>query len=444
MMRFDTRDPKYFDKQELDTEFERIVNVCHGCRLCDNLCPPFTDLFDRIDEEDDILTAGGSNLHNAVDHLTASDYKQVTDTCYQCKLCYPKCPYTPPHEYQLDFPRLLLRSQAIDVKENGKSFRHLLRDKLLGDADKTGRIASRMTGIFNWMNRNPMMRSLMHSIVGIHKNKKLPLYYKKRFSDQTGSVTKQIESTPTEKVALFYTCLLNNNRPWIPEQFKEILEANNIAVIVPPQECCGMPELGTGDLSNVYPKVHRNIDKFLPLVRDGYKIIAMSPSCSMMLRLEYEHYTDNKEAARSLASATLDPCEYLMQLHRKGLLKKGFTTSQHLKVSYHIPCHLKVQNIGFQTRDLLKLIPGVEVTTMQQCSGHDGSFSMKTEFYDISLEAGKKLFKAIEKEKPATVASDCSLAHLHIEEGTGEVAIHPVEIVYQAMGFTKFLQKASV
>jgi Fe-S oxidoreductase len=280
----------------------------------------------------------------------------------------------------------------------------------------------------------------METAVGVHHKKKLPHYYAEPFAERATHHT-SAPAAPIEKVALFYTCLMNNNRPWVPEQFTEILEAHNIEVVVPEQECCGMPELGTGELERVYPKVDRNISRLLPLVDAGYKIIAMSPSCSMMLRLEYEQYAHDKEAAKRLAAATLDPCEYLMQLHRRKLLKTDFPAAPTMKVSYHVPCHLKVQNIGLQTRDLMKLIPGIEVITIQQCSGHDGSFSMKQEYYEISLDAGKKLFKAIEKEKPATVASDCSLAHLHIEEATGEVAEHPIEIVYKAMGFTKFLNK---
>ncbi len=440
MMRFDPHDPNYWDKQELDSEFRRVVDVCNGCRLCDNLCPPFTDLFDRIDEEDDKQTAAGIGHENPVMQLTAADYKHTVDTCYQCKLCYPKCPYTPPHEYQLDFPRLLLRAQAIDVKENGKSFKNRLRDSFLGDADKTAKIATTFNALFNWANTNPMTRSLMQSVVGVHKDKKLPHYYAEPFDKRAKKQGAPV-ATPVDKVALYYTCLMNNNRPWVPEQFTEILQSHNVEVIVPPQECCGMPELGTGELDRVYPKVNRNIERLLPLVEAGYKIIAMSPSCSMMLRLEYEQYAQDKDAAKRLAAATLDPCEYLMQLHRRKLLKTEFPGAPTMKVSYHVACHLKVQNIGFQTRDLLKLIPGVEVQTIQQCSGHDGSWSMKQEYYEISLDAGKKLFKAIEREKPAKVASDCSLAHLHIEEGTGEIADHPIEIVYRAMGFTKYLNK---
>jgi glycerol-3-phosphate dehydrogenase subunit C len=441
MMRFDPHDPKYWDKKELQTEFTRVVDICNGCRLCDNLCTPFVDLFDRIDAEDDKLTAKGIGHENPVMELTKTDYKNVVDYCYQCKLCYPKCPYTPPHEYQLDFPRLLLRAQAIEVKEHHKTFKESLRDNFLGDADRIGTLSEKMTGLMNWANNNPTARAMMETTIGIHRDKKLPVYQEETFRSWFDNHPMTKKPEPTDKVALFYTCMVNNNKPWIGKQFVEILENHNIQVLAPEQECCGMPELGTGELERVYAKVNRNVKRLSALVDAGYKIIAMSPSCSMMLREEYVLYASDKVGAQKIKENMADPCEYLMQLHRKKILKTDFPVQAAEKITYHVPCHLKVQNIGFQSRDLLKLLPNTQVQTVQQCSGHDGSFSMKKEYYQISLHEGRKLFKAIEKEKPAVVASDCSLAHLHIEEGTDEQALHPIEIVYQAMGLTQFLNK---
>ena len=438
MMRFDPHEVAYWNKGELDQEFKRVVDVCNGCRLCDNLCPPFNDLFDRIEAEDDRMTAKGMGHHNPVIELKPADYKHTVDTCYQCKLCYPKCPYTPPHEYQLDFPRLLLRAQAIDVKENGKSFSESLRDTFIGNADRTGAIAEKITGIMNWANTNSFSRMMMEKTIGIHHEKKLPHYYEETFRSWYDNHPIVKATEPVDKVALFYTCLVNNNKPWVGKQFVEILEKHNIQVIAPEQECCGMPELGTGELANVFSKVDRNVKRLSPLVEQGYKIIAMSPSCSMMLKLEYELYATDKIAAKKIADATLDPCEYLMQLKKNGTFMANFPKAVAEKITYHLSCHLKVQNIGLQSRDLLKLIPGVEVNTVQQCSGHDGSFSMKKEYYEISIESGKKLFKGIEKDRPSLVASDCSLAHLHIEEGTGEEALHPIEIIYMAMGLDTY------
>jgi glycerol-3-phosphate dehydrogenase subunit C len=437
MMVFDPHDPLYWKKEDLNAEFKKVLDVCNGCRLCDGLCPPFVDVFDRIDAIDDTQTAAGIGHENPVEQLTKADYKHVVDYCYQCKLCYPKCPYTPPHEYMLDFPRLLLRAQAIEVKAEGKSPKEKLRDAFLGDADRTGAIGATIPGIMNWASHNPTVRSIMQTTIGIHKDKKLPIYYGHTFREWADERPKVVLNEPADKVALFFTCMLNNNKPWIGKQFVEILEANNVLVIAPEQECCGMPELGTGDVAKTTATVDRNIARLHPIVKQGYKIIAMSPSCSLMLRDEYENYATNKEAAKEVKAAILDPMEYLMKLNKQKLLKAEFPTAIGGQITYHLPCHLKFQNIGYPSRDLLKLLPNNKVTMIQQCSGHDGSWSMKTEYFPISLEVGKKLFKAIEKEQPnAIVVSDCVLSHLHIEQGTNTDPFHPIEVLYHAMGFT--------
>jgi len=440
-MTFDTHDPLYWDSADLQREFTRVVEVCHGCRLCDGLCPPFVDLFDRIDAEDDKLTAAGHAHGTPVHELTKSDYDHTVDYCYQCKLCYPKCPYTPPHEYMLDFPRLLLRADAIKTKERGKPLKQKLRDEITGDTDRSGKISAMIPGVMNWAGKNKLGRVLLEEVAGIDRRKKLPEYqsetFQKWWTKRTPAFSRRGQGVVVDKVALFYTCMIDQNKPWIGKQYVEILEKLGIEAEIPEQECCGMPELGTGDVAKVTKTVDRNIARLLPYANQGMKIIGMSPSCSMMLRLEYDNYATDKDAAQRVMAAIVDPCEYLMRLHREKKIKLEFPVTVNEKVTYHLPCHLRVQNIGFNSRDLMKLIPGVTVTMVQQCSGHDGAWSSKKEYYEISLDVGKKLFKAIEKDKPATVASDCSLAHLHIEEGTGERAMHPIEIVYKAMGLSE-------
>ncbi len=439
MMVFDTHDPLYWNSADLQAEFTRVLDVCNGCRLCDGLCPSFNDVFDRIEEEDDKLSAAGQAKENPVHQLKKADYDKVVDFCYQCKLCYPKCPYTPPHEYMLDFPRLLLRADAIKTKERGKSLQQKLRDEITGDTDRSGKIAAAIPGVMNWAANNKLGRKTLEVVAGIDHRKKLPIYQKETFQAWWKHQKKSAPSTPIDKVALFYTCMVDQNKPWIGEQYVKMLEKFGIEVTVPEQECCGMPELGTGNIGKLTKTADRNIARLMPYVDAGMKIIAMSPSCSMMLRQDYAHYASDKSAAERVMATVMDPLEYLMRLHREKKITLEFPVSVGETITYHLPCHLRVQNVGFNSRDLMKMIPGLKVNMVQQCSGHDGSWSSKKEYYEISLDVGKKLFKAIDKEKPAqaiapTVASDCSLAHLHIEEGTGEHAKHPIEILYKAMG----------
>jgi len=452
-MTFDIHDPLYLNSTDLQSEFTRILDVCNGCRLCDGLCPSFNNVFDRIEEEDDKLSAAGHGKENPVRQLTKTDYDNVVDFCYQCKLCYPKCPYTPPHEYMLDFPRLLLRADAIKAHDEGKTIKQKIRDEITGDTDRAGAIAALAPGLANWGATNTLARTALEAVAGIDKRKKLPEYAKETFHHwfakwaagsppTTREFDVTIPQTPDpkpqpEKVALFYTCMIDQNKPWIGKQYVEILKHFGIEVVVPEQECCGMPELGAAKLSKVTASIDRNIERFLPFVESGYKIIAMSPSCSMMLRLDQADYATNKENARKVMAAVMDPCEYLMKLYRAKKIDFEWKASIGEKITYHAPCHLRVQNIGFNSRDLMKMIPGVTVTMVQQCSGHDGAWSSKKEYYEISLDVGKKLFKAIEKDKPALVAGDCTLAHLHIEEGTGEESLHPIEVIYKAMGLPR-------
>lgn len=426
--------PLFWNHEDAAAEMTRVFDICNGCRLCDNLCPSFNDLFDRIETIDDEQTRTGRQHDNPALALTEADSDHVTDVCYQCKICYVKCPYTPPHEYALDFPRLLLRWQAIRTKERGSS---MLQDVALGNTKLVGEIGSTFPTVMNWANTNSLSRIAMEKTVGIHRDKKLPTYHAQTFEEwyaRHASKRSASDATPTNgKVALFYTCSVNYNTPDVGKACVAVLEHNNVEVIVPKQVCCGMPQLGTGDYTATRHAVDANIALLTPYVDKGYTIVTPGPSCGYMMRQEYQHLATDTGAAQRIAAATMDICEYLMKLHQQKKLATDFKTVD-TKISYHLPCHLKAQNIGFKSRDLLKLIPGVTVEMVQQCSGHDGSWSMKQQYYEISLQVGKKLFDKIIKEEAPQVASDCVLAHLHIAEGTGKDAQHPIEIVRAAYG----------
>ena len=430
MMTFDPSLPVFWDSADLQSEMTRIFEICQGCRLCDKMCPSFDVLFRRLDAIDDGLTAQNKS-GQLVELLTAQDYRTVSDLCYQCKLCYPKCPYTPPHEYQLDFPRLLLREQAIHKKEVGISF----SDRLLGNPDRAGAIGTAFPALMNWANENSMVRAAMEATIGIHRDKALPEYHGEAFEAwfSTWKAKRGVVENPVAKVAVYATCLVNFHNPSIGKALVKVLDHNNVEVVSCQKICCGMPNVSTGDLREAIRKSNANIDVLGAFIARGYDIVIPSPSCSLNIRQEYAHTGTNKERAKAIAAHSFAAAEYLMKLHAEGALKCDFTGDAG-EITYHLPCHLKVQNIGFKSRDLLKLLPGANVTMVQQCSGHDGQWSMKKEYYELSLKAGKKLFDGVKKQAAARVASDCAFAHMHITEGTGKASRHPVEFLCDAYG----------
>lgn len=435
-MNYNPKTEIYWDKSDLEKEMHRVIDICNGCRLCDALCPTFDVLFDKIDLIDDEINknaeAKGENLKDPLSKLTSKDYDEIVELCYHCKLCYPKCPYVPPHQYMLDFPRLMMRWHLVSKKEKGIKF----TDKLLGNPDLIGKIGSTFPDLMNWANRNSLNRKLMEVVAGIHQERNLPKYYGETFIDwfkkRQGKKVKS-DKEPIAKVALFYTCSINYNNIEIGKAAVEVLEKNNIEVICPEQICCGLPNIDGGDLEAANKKINSNVENLFKAVEAGYDIIILEPSCTLFIKQEYMELAENQKAAEIVSKNSYDICEYLMKLHKAKLLNLDFK-KEIGKIIYHLPCHLKAQNIGLKSRDLLLLIPNTQVEVVQQCSGHDGTWSMKKEYFEVSMKVGKKLFNRIEKAVGSTVVSDCTLSHLQIEYGTGRKVKHPILLVKEAYG----------
>src|SRR5215468_1075087 len=286
----------------------------------------------------------------------------------------------------------------------------------------------------------------MEKVLGIHRDKLMPTYHRETFPrwwarheprlEPAQPLKDGIESPTPLKVALFSTCVVDYNDPAVGQAAVQVLEHNGVEVVWPAaQVCCAMPHLDGGDLDAAAAKIRSNVEVFAPWVERGYEIVVPSPSCSLMMREEFPQLVAGERTAR-IAERAHDLDEYLYRIAREGRLKRDFRR-RFGRVRYHVPCHLRVQNIGIRGRDLLKLVAD-QVDAVQECSGHDGTWSMQTEHFRDSLRWGGKAFTAmrVDAGEPCALAcTDCRLAALHIEQGAGCKTVHPVVALAHAYGF---------
>ncbi len=419
MATFDVTSTEFWDRQALDEELRRVFDICNGCRRCSALCPSFKDLLQSLDRDE---------IDGEAERLTGADLTRVVDLCYQCKLCYNHCPYTPPHRWAVDFPRLMLRARAVQANERGVT----RQDKFLGNTALVGRLGSLTTPLSNWANELAVHRAFMQAIVGIHKDRNLPRFHRWTFSKWFAEHPPRV-STPVGRAALFATCPVEYNNPDVGRATVRVLERNRIDVTMPAQRCCGMPYLDGGAVDEARAQIDDNVRTLASSVREGREIVVPGPTCSYMLKQEYPWLATDKESARLVAEGTRDLFEYLARLHVEGKLDTTFQKNPG-KIAYHLPCHLKAQNMGTKSADLLRLIPGAEVEVIERCSGVDGTWGFKKEYYELSLKVARPLFDDIEKAGPDCTATDCPLAGLQIAQGTGREARHPILILAEAYG----------
>jgi Fe-S oxidoreductase len=424
----DWQGDKFYDKDDLFHELERIYEICHGCRRCVSLCNAFPTLFDLVDESDTM----------EVDGVAKQDYYKVVDHCYLCDLCYmTKCPYVPPHEWNLDFPHVMLRAKAVQFKEQGTSF----RNKMLSSTDAVGSFAGIpiIAQTVNAMNTIKPVRKLMESTIGISAEAALPRFesrtFRKRFSPDK-SISANAGETTSGKVALFATCYGNRNEPGMNEDLVAVLEHNGIPVVLAEKEqCCGMPKLELGDLEAVAQAKEANIPVLARLVDEGYDLMAPVPSCALMFKQELPLMFPDDADVKKVQAAFYDPFEYLMLRHKEGKLNTAFATGLG-KVAYHVACHQRVQNIGLKTRDVLQLVPDTEVTPIERCSGHDGTYAVKKEFYPVAKKICRPVVNRVKQSEAEHYTSDCMMAGHHIANGMedGSEAKHPMTLLRLAYG----------
>jgi len=407
---------EFVNRQEVDRELRRVTQICHDCRRCFNLCPSFPALLNAVDRED---------VH--IDRLTENDFNRVVDLCYQCKLCYDHCPYRPPHAWDVDFPRLMLRAKVARVAHEGMS----RQDRFLADPDRLGRMGTMMPGIANWANRSRPLRVLMEKAVGVHRDRELPAFHRPSFAKwwKKNRADRPAAPDAERQVSMFYTCSVNWNGPQVGIAAVEVLEKSGCAVHCPEQVCCGMPSLDGGDLAGAREAARQNLLVLDEVVRQGHDIVVPGPTCSYTMKEEWPLLVPG-EAAQRVKEHTYDLCEYLVKLAIERKLNRDFQ-SPPARISYHLPCHLKAQRIGFRSRDLLRMT-GAEVHMVERCSGMDGTWGMKREYYDESMRIARRLGEELTDQEPEVVATDCPLAAMQIEAATGKKAYHPIEIVRRA------------
>lgn len=425
----DWRNPEFYDEVALFKEMERVFDICHGCRRCVSLCQSFPTLFDLVD----------ASASMEVDGVKKEDYWNVVEHCYLCDLCYmTKCPYVPPHEWNLDFPHLMLRAKAWHFKYRDTP----LRDKVLTSTDWVGRLAGLpgLAPMVNAVNRIGPARKALEAVAGIHSEAWLPAFARPPLRSRLQPLPDDTPGVPagrtTGKVALFATCYMNRNEPGPGEDLVAVFTHNGVPVTLARQErCCGMPKLELGDLEAVRAAKEANIPVLAELVDQGWDLTALIPSCVLMFKQELPLMFPDDPDVQKVKNAFFDPFEYLMLRHKEGQLKTDF--KQPLgKVAYHAACHQRVQNIGPKTKELLALIPGTEVEAIERCSGHDGTYAVKQEFHAAAMKIVKPVVGRVNQAQPDHYGSDCAMAGHHIghARADGSAPEHPITLVRLAYG----------
>ncbi|HYA65495.1 MAG TPA: heterodisulfide reductase-related iron-sulfur binding cluster, partial [Burkholderiaceae bacterium] len=409
--------PDFWDTAKLERELERVFDICHGCRRCVSLCGAFPTLFDLVD----------NSPSGELDTVPKERYAAVVDQCYLCDICFmTKCPYVPPHVWDLDFPHLMLRAKAVEFRRTGGRW----RDRVLSSTDRLGTFAGIpiVTQTVNAVNQSRPGRAIAEKLLGVDRRAWRPDYAGTRFlqsaKDNAVAPVRDGARTPG-KVAVYATCFVNYNEPGIGHDLLKILAHNDIAyVVVEKEACCGMPKLELGDLDGVRRLKEINIPALAHLAREGYAILAAIPSCTLMFSKELPLLFPQDPEVRLVSEAMWDPFDYFVARNKDGLLKVDFPRPLGA-ISYHVPCHSRVQNLGRKTEEVLKWLPQTSLTTVERCSGHAGTWGVKKEFHSTAMKIGAPVFRSMAQAQPDFISSDCQLAGHHIEQGIEQLEAAP-------------------
>ena len=426
---YDPDHPDYYDEADLRAELTRVYDLCHGCRLCLSLCPTFPTMFNLIDAKDGDVPA-----------LTHEEQDQVVDECYQCKLCYIKCPYIPPHEWQLDFPRLILRAEAVKNRTRG-TLKGKLTTQALARTDLLGKVGTLTAPLTNAMIGKPgsPVRKLMDATMGLASQRVLPPYARERFSTwfkkRRARGANRLGRTEQARAAVFPTCLVEYQNPGVGRDLVKVYERNGVDCdLATASGCCGAPWLHSGEFDPFRKQAARNVEALAKVVREGRDIVVPQPTCGYVIKRDYPEYLGTDDA-KLVAEHTYDASEYLWRLHKgeQTEIDTQFDGEVPETTAYHAPCHLQAQNIGLRSRDLVKLT-GTKVTLVQKCSGIDGMWGLRSENYELARKVAKPLAEALDRSEAEVIVGDCHLANGAIIQETGRVPLHPLQFLARAYG----------
>ncbi len=407
--------PEYWDESALERNLKQAFDICNGCRLCHDLCPSFPALFRFVEGYDDDAAS-----------VTRSQMEAVADECFQCKICALKCPYTPPHRFDLDFPRLMLRTKAQRVRRVGLS----AEDRFLGDPERSGRLGTAAPHLANWAAHRPGLRGLLKRRAGIDPRRRLPPYADRRFSRRVAGRP----VPPAPDVVLFSTCTTEFNYPELGEAAIRVLEHQGLSVAtLAGERCCGMPALDGGDVAGAQARAQANIAALAPHVERGARVAALQPTCTFVLKREYPLLVEGAVAER-VAAAVVDVTDFLAELAQQGRLASDFQQEVGA-ITYHVSCHTRMEGGGGRARRLLSKIPGTTVVVAEACAGIDGTWGLKARHYDASQKVAARLMERLASRPDDLPCSDCKLAGLQIETA-GRAPLHPVEVLARAYGFS--------
>jgi glycerol-3-phosphate dehydrogenase subunit C len=430
---YDWHNPDFYDTAKLDAELRRVFEVCHGCRRCFNLCDSFPRLFDLVDAAGDAEVSGVASV----------DFTSVVDACTLCDMCFmTKCPYVPPHEFNIDFPHLMVRYRAVEAKQGKIGF----MDRQLTETDRNGKLARPVAGLANWATRrgNSLTRPLLQAVAGVHRDAELPKYVGKTFEMLARQETPPVNrDAPAfgRKVVLFATCFVNYNTPEVGVAARAVLARNGVESRVAYPGCCGMPQLEHGDLDRLAATARRIAAVLLPLVDEGYRIVVPVPSCALMMKFEWPLIVPDEPDVARLAGAVFDLSEYIVDIARKEGLADGLRPIDG-GVAIHLACHARAQNIGPKAAEMLRLLPDTRVAVVERCSGHGGSWGVRTDTFEVAMKVGKPAMQQVVKSKARHLCSECPLAGAHLSQGIEEMegdakparSVHPIQLMARAYG----------